>query len=391
MKWSSGQVAKWIGAAMALVVCVAALKAEGNTMDDPGVSAAKRAEIVAIYSGAAAAINKQLGDAIKELDATGSASASFRAGRAAELLDSIRAITRRARLAGVKVVSTGVEEAFTRGSALALEQAKELGIGGGQSAVGSRQAGLDTSFAAVQEETVERIAADSAAKMALRTEDHGENAVGLFRTLSQSLASANRDGETLGRTFSLSEREVNRVIADGVVTGDPRRALGLMRELIGRGAGFDKSVIENYRKVGNQIINVGAWNGTVRSYAEMVVRTRTAEAQTQGQIARQVSVGITTAQITGSNSDNFCTNFVGLVVTLSGPVQDGTVALADLPEGKPPPFHPNCTKTFAAYVRSLVSEGRVEKAGTAVEEYRRRAANGSLLQNRSERRRTRAA
>lgn len=368
-----GFIKRVVLTAVAAVALVAAIpiRAEGSTMSI-GATARQVAETAALYQSSADLINKTLTESLRTLDASGTASAAFRAGRSAELLDSIRGIVKRTGLKGVKVVSPAVESSFTRGAALAAEQAKELGLGG-------RVTQTETSggFVGVNERTVDAIAADSVAKMQANLAQHGENAAGLFRSLSTSMAAI--DSTRKVRSFSLSEREVNRVIAQGIITGDPRQAMGAMRRLIGEGAGFDKGLIDNYRKVGNQLVSVGAWTGTVRTYAEMVVRTRTAEAQVEGQIDRQASLGLDLAQITGSNSTNFCTRFVGLVVVVRGGARDGYVALSELPGGGPP-FHPNCTKTLAAFVPDLVSEGRVEQSRRAQVVYERAAANGSLME-----------
>lgn len=354
----------------------ARMNQEGRGMAQVGASDARVAEIAAIYQGSADAINRELSKAIADLAATPAGErnggAEFRAARAAELLKGVRGAVRRAGVVGFNAVSTANQDAFKRGASLAEAQARALGLN-------AKVAGTAASFAGINERTVDAIARDSVAKMTARMNAHGENAVALFRSLSASMAAAEVDGKGSGKVFSLSEREVNRVIAHGVVSGDPRAAMGAMRELIGKGAGFSPAVIEDYRKVGNQLVSVGGWTGKVRTYAEMVVRTRTAEAQREGQIERQVSVGLDLAQITGSNSANFCTRFVGLVVVVRGPARDGYMALSDLPGGGPP-FHPNCTKNLAAYVEDLVSEGRVRQAEVAATRYAEAAARGVLME-----------
>lgn len=365
-----GFIKRVVLAAVAAVALVAAIpiRAEGSTMSI-GATPRQVVETAALYQNAADAIKKNLVDAIRTLDSTGESAAAFRAGRSAELLASIRDVIKRAEIAGVKVISPAVQGAFKRGSALAAEQAKELGLGG-------RVTETATSFAGVNEQTVDAIAADSVAKMQKGLRQHGENSAALFRSLSTSMAAIDADRKV--RSFSLSERDVNRVIAQGIITGDPRQAMGAMRKLIGEGARFDPAVIENYRTVGNQLISVGQWTGTVRTYATMVVRTRTAEAQVEGQIERQASIGLDLAQITGSNSTNFCTRFVGLVVVVRGAARDGYIALSELPGGGPP-FHPNCTKTLTAFVEDLVSEKRVEQSERAQVVYERALASGTLM------------
>lgn len=242
----SGRSALFAGLIAALLSVVAAPRpAEGSTMSTVGASARVTAEIGAIYQGSADAINRELNKALRSLDSTGAASAAYTAGRSAELLENIKGVVARAGVAGVKVVSPAVQSAFNSGARLAAEQAKELGLGGVDGLA-------STSFAGINERTVDALARDTVAKMQRRTEEHAGNAVALFRSLSTAMAGI--DAQRRVKGFSLSEREVNRVIAHGVVSGDPRAAMGAMRELIGKGAGFSPSVIEDYRKVGNQLV-----------------------------------------------------------------------------------------------------------------------------------------
>ncbi len=359
---------------------------------DPGVPGAPVgvvSEIGAMYGGAAQSINESLSKAITDLAAdAGSSSAQFRRNRAAALLAEIQGAVKRANVTGVKVVSTAHRTAFEAGVTAAQEQCAELGmqIPNGKSQIANGKSGLRTedpgpfaigSFTGVNEETVNALARDSVAKMSRGLNEHGERAVGLFRSLSKAMAGV--DAQDRVRGFSLSERDVNRVIARGVITGDPREALGLMRKLIGEGMKLSPAVLEDYRKTGNQLIAVGGWTGKVRTYAELVVRTRTSEAQREGQIDRQASLGVDLAQITGSNSSNFCTRFVGLVVVVRGDARGSYPALSDLPGGGPP-FHPNCTKNLRAFVAELVDESRVRMHDNAARRYAAAAANGTLME-----------
>lgn len=346
-----------------------------NHPGDPGAPPSVVVELGAVYQSAADAINRSLAKALTDLagDPTSDA-AQFRRNRAAALLAEIKGAVKRANATGVRVVSTAHRTAFEEGVKAAERQVAELGV----APISGRGGPLATgSFSGVNEDTVNALARDSVAKMSRGLNEHGERAAGLFRSLSKAMAGV--DGENKVRGFSLSERDVNRVIARGVITGDPREALGLMRKLIGEGMKLAPGVLEDYRKTGNQLIAVGGWTGKVRTYAEMVLRTRTAEAQREGQVERQLSLGVDLAQITGSNSSNFCTRFVGLVVVVRGDARSQYPSLSELPGGGPP-FHPNCTKNLRAFVAELVDEGRVRMHDNAARRYAAAVENGTLME-----------
>lgn len=142
-----------------------------------------------------------------------------------------------------------------------------------------------------------------------------------------------------------------------------------------------EEVLQTYRQLGAQIIQVGRAEMSVRSYASLLVRTRTREATVAARHERLLVSGIGLVQITGRVSSNFCTAFIGLVLSLGDErVIDGVryPAIASLPGGGPP-FHPNCTKGTAAYIPDLVSAGRVRSQARALIEFDTRVRQDRLL------------
>ncbi|MCL4221035.1 MAG: hypothetical protein KJZ65_06670 [Phycisphaerales bacterium] len=337
-----------------------------------GVPDSVTAQMVAMYEAAAEDINKMAGRAFAQLAETPDlASARFRLARAAELERQIVERLRRLNVAIPGVISEATRQSIESAIAFGERELADLGLD-----PKNAQPGVAGSigFALVDEDAVRVIAEDTAARAveSMQTSlvrgaaDHGRRAGSVFRSLSES--AANVGGS--------AEREVNRAIARGLITGDPIIADRAVRDLF-----RDPNAVEGVRKLGNKIIEVGNASMTVRAYASTVVRTRTREATETARHGRLGLSGISLVQITGRVSKNFCTAFIGLVCSLSGEqTVDGVTypALSSLPNGGAP-FHPNCSKSTAAYVPELVSAGRVAMHEKASIEYRARVRTGRLL------------
>lgn len=330
-----------------------------------GVSLRIEREIVSIFESAAEQINRDLGKAIMQLaDSPENNSASFRAGRAAELLAQINTRLRAAQAAGVEGVQITATDAYRLGLRQAVTQADKLGLKEVRSAAGARP-----SFSVIDQQAVALVATDSAARMIRGLRDHGQRAERVFRSLSAG-------------PLSDREVEVNRAIGRGLVTGDPVATDRAIRDLF-RDETLTGERAESYRKIGAKQITVGNWTGPVRTYAETVQRTRMREATVKArhnrlqELGREIGVPLDLVQITGRVSVNFCTRFIGLVCSLSG-ARDGYPALADLPGGGPP-FHPRCSKGTTAYVPELVSSARAKAHDRALRAYERARTSGTLL------------
>lgn len=231
-------------------------------------------------------------------------------------------------------------------------------------------------FASVNQGDIRRIAEDTTARatgqatgsLRAAARAHGTNGLAVFRSLSDSFANVGGSAEPA----------VNRAIARGLISGDVRVAEGAIRDLFRDRNAPER---ESYRKLGNKIVTVGKAEMTVRAYAMTVVRTRTREATVSARHERLGASGISLVQITGNNSTNFCTAFIGLVCSLAGEQTiDGVTypALSSLPNGGPP-FHPNCSKGTAAYVPDLVSANRASLHARAARVFVSRRNTGRLL------------
>ncbi len=343
-------------------------------MATDGVPQRVEAELVRLYDAGMDDINRMVGRALAELAEQPDRRASqFRLARAARLARSVEDLLIRTNARGAVTLTAATRAAVGRAITLAEAQMAEIGLDPAD------RLGVTpgVSFARVNEGDVRKVAEDTAArataeaggKLRAASQLHGANATLVFRSLSDSIA--NRAGEI--------EPSVNLAIARGLIAGDPAIADRAIRDLY---RDPKRPEAESYRRLGNKIIQVGRAEMSVRQYTMTVVRTRTREATVAARHERLGLSGISLVQITGRNSTNFCTAFLGLVCSLSGEqtVEGVTYpALSSLPSGGPP-FHPNCSKGTAAFVPELVSSGRTAQHARALREYTNRRDTGRLLE-----------
>lgn len=330
------------------------------------------AQMTRLYEAAANDVNASAGRAIRELgENADNRAASFREIRAAQLTAEIQnkldRLGSRSRVLVDGPLKKSIDGAIARGD----EEMAKLGM-----PLDARIPGSGISVALVNGEAVEVIAEDTISRTADTIqqslgdamESHRESAVSLFRSLSESVL-------TTGNPQA--EARVNEAIARGLITGNPIIADRAIRELFAA----DSDEAKRVRKLGNKQIQVGKATMNVRQYAATVTRTRMREATVEARHRRLQSRGVNLVQITGRNSENFCTAFLGLVCSIgAAPEIPGiqVVALASLPGGGPP-FHPSCSKGSTAYIHELVSKARQASAHRALKIYRTRVAKGDLL------------
>ena len=84
--------------------------------------------------------------------------------------------------------------------------------------------------------------------------------------------------------------------------------------------------------------------------AQMVARTTTREAMTQGTINRLREHGITLAQVSAHNAEDFCRYYENAVVSLDGP-HPVYPPISAINGG--PPFHPRCVHALTPFVERL--------------------------------------
>jgi hypothetical protein len=320
-----------------------------------------------VLSQAADRMNAAVAREIARLGAEpDSRAARFALGRAAALRRQIDGIASRAKATVAPMAGTLSEQSVRQGQAQALRNLREMGVrvaGNGPDA----SAGIEQDFTVINERAVTLAAQDITARLNQSVDAYAINARAVFRSLSAGPLSG-----------PVREARVSEIVAQGIISGDPRTAIREMRRAIGDNIGFAE--LDRYRKLGNQLIEVGSATLNVRTYAEMVTRTRTREATVEASIDTQVEAGFDLGQITGANSANFCTRFLGLVVVLSGPARDGYPSIDELPDG-PPPFHPNCSKSVAPYDAELSSAARTRAHERRLASFRRDQAAGRLTED----------
>lgn len=334
----------------------------GHGIPTPRQGATQQAEatLAAIYQDAIERMSRDVGRfLLAGSDAT--RSQGFAAARANELNAILSGRLVRLGRDVAPVMAAEHRKAYRLGSDDALRQAFRLGA---DLRLGDAGAG-EASFVGFAEEAVERIARDSTARMMAAARQFAIDSQTLFRTFSAG-------------PLSGAEPAVNRALAQGLISGDPRAAERQVRQLVA-GRVIDQAAGDTYRKIGNRQVQVGGWTGSARAYAATVVRTRTREATVGGRHDRLQAAGLDLVQITGRVSGNFCTRYLGLVCSL-GAGSDEHPALASLPGGGPP-FHPNCSKGTAAFIPGLVSDRRERMQSAALASFRRAEAAGLLTTN----------
>jgi len=112
-----------------------------------------------------------------------------------------------------------------------------------------------------------------------------------------------------------------------------------------------------------------AWD--LDRYAEMVARTTTREALTQGTVNRLREHGITLAQVSAHNAQDFCIYYENAVVNIGDEAHPMYPPISAINGG--PPFHPNCVHALTPFVERLATEEE-KKRGTIPPEALNRTA-----------------
>jgi len=320
-----------------------------------GVTRSAEVVLVALYEDAARSINRAAAKATRDLGVK--RSAEFRSARAAALRAQIDEAIRRVGLRSRAVVEPIARESYVVGLCQAVTQMREIGVADAVRLTGSRGA---VAFTAVDTRAVEVIARDTVGRLNRALASHGEQAQTTLISLNAALTD--------------SEPEVNRAIARGIITGDPRQADRLLRREIGGRLGANTA--DSVRRLGAAQIRVGQWTGRLRDYVDIVARTRTREATIEARHTRLLENDLSLVQITGRVSVNFCTRYIGLVVSLTG-ARDGYPGIDELPSSGPP-FHPRCSKGTALFDPDLSSSGRAAAHSRALPAFRRAQSAGLL-------------
>ncbi len=166
--------------------------------------------------------------------------------------------------------------------------------------------------------------------------------------------------EELLRTTDFALAQIGRRV------NDVFRRVGV--EEVARGIAEGKTRIEVSRQIRERLLREGRpyfadalgrqWD--LDRYAEMVARTTTREAMTQGTINRLREHGVLLAQVSAHNAADFCIYYENVIVSIGEephPVYPPISAI-----GGGPPFHPNCVHVLTPFVERLATDEE-KKAG----------------------------
>lgn len=294
-------------------------------LHNSGVTSAEAAELEKIYREAA----QELRRIVLKPQGLKASSRQFRLTRAAELAARVRRITDRLNIDATDWVGTYTALAAERGRTRANYQHAAMGLR-------SEDSLLAASTAVVDDRAVRILAQDAARDLFEATKSMRDVAERALRETAQ---------------VGVSEADINRILAGGVILGTPRETSRELRQLFERVAG---PIVQVRTRSG------GTMHFDADYYASMVARTKTREATVVARHQRLGELGIDLVRIVGRVSDNFCTAFLGQVFSLSGE-HPRYPAYTELPGGGPP-FHPNCSKSSAPYVEALATPAEARRA-----------------------------
>ncbi len=141
----------------------------------------------------------------------------------------------------------------------------------------------------------------------------------------------------------VEERRINQLIADGIVTGESRRETS---------ARLKEALINEIGE--GKLVQAGGRYFTPEYYSELVTRTRTREAVTQGAVTRSMEYGITLFQVSiHDNPCDRCAQYQGKVYSIT---PDSGFPMLEAR----PPFHPHCRHVLLPYVQRPGKEDQHE-------------------------------
>lgn len=258
----------------------------------------------------------------------------FDKARLASLLAEVRKIQRELKQQAAKITGDQIGASYRQGLKDAAQQAEEAGI----RPEGSINQG---SFSIVDRHALQIIARDTAGDLYKGADAMANVAQRALRATAQA---------------KLSEADINKIVARGIIDGDPTAT---MRQL----------AADLQRAHGGGILAIPTKSGGVIHfdagyYAKLVILTKTREAVVKGTINRLRETKIYLVSIIGRVSKNFCTAFLGKVFYIGDGQHPKYPHFNTLP-GDGPPFHPQCSKSVRAFIEALATENQ-KKIGEGI-------------------------
>jgi hypothetical protein len=158
----------------------------------------------------------------------------------------------------------------------------------------------------------------------------------LLRTADFAIAQIGRRADDVFRRVGMEE------VAKGIVEGKTRLDVSkaIQERLIEKGRPFFTD------RLGRK------WD--LDRYTEMVARTTTREAMTQGTINRLREHNITLAQVSAHNAGDFCLYYENVIVNIGDEPHPVYPPISAINGG--PPFHPRCVHVLTPFVERLATD-----------------------------------
>jgi hypothetical protein len=166
-------------------------------------------------------------------------------------------------------------------------------------------------------------------------------------------------------------KEMQRV-SDHALAQIGRRVDDLFRKVgvqeVARGIAEGKTRVQVSREIKGRLLAEGKLKFTDKlgrdwdldRYTEMVARTTTRQAMTEGTINRLAEHNVQLAQVSAHNAADFCIYYENVIVSLTGEAVAGYPPMSAINGG--PPFHPNCAHVLTPFVIALAT-GKEQMAG----------------------------
>jgi hypothetical protein len=258
---------------------------DGATMQSPkddftnsGVSERIAAELGGYFSDAA----KRLKRIVLKPPGGNENSQAYRAAIAAQQIQQIDRIALGLKIKASGWVGRNIPAAMSAGVKLAHEQAIEA-------KVKTKDELPEGSFSLIDVGTVRKFAADTLADLHRAADSMADRGKSVLRQTQQQ---------------GLSEKEINKILAGGVIEGRPRDTY--------------RALEKELKALHGETVEVNGINFDTRYYAELVARTKTRQATVAARHERLEDLGLDLVMIIGRQSGNFCSAFLGQVFSLSG-------------------------------------------------------------------------
>lgn len=145
---------------------------------------------------------------------------------------------------------------------------------------------------------------------------------------------------------NITEREVNRAVGEGYIEsgGTVKGAQRKLQEKLGEKITDGKTITISDKNGKERTYNL-------KYYAELVARTKTAEAQSQAVVNTALRVGSDLVQVTSHNTITpLCQEFEGKIFSISGTDPDFPALEEE------PPYHPGCLHRLSVVFRGMLEQ-----------------------------------